>query len=175
VTLRSVGRKRFAHLSESLDEIHVDANVPWGEDTLFTLEFRDDKYAVHSCNNRYLHREGKLVNTCGRDCLFSAEYHGGFLALRDCAGYYLSPIGSKAILKSRSQSVTKDELFALEDSPPQASFVASLNARYVSVKQGEYKSAFSSNFQLQNIIGSTILFPVKQSFSKLTMHNSIEI
>ncbi|XP_065338861.1 protein singed [Cloeon dipterum] len=136
VTLRSVGRKRYAHLSEGLDEIHVDANVPWGEDTLFTLEFRDEKYALHSCNNRYLHREGKLVSTCGRDCLFSAEYHGGFLALRDYAGYYLSPIGSKAILKSRSQSVTKDELFSLEDSPPQASFIASLNTRYVSVKQG---------------------------------------
>jgi fascin 1 len=148
VTLRSVGRKRFAHLSEGLDEIHVDANVPWGEDTLFTLEFRDDKYALHSCNNRYLHREGKLVNTCGRDCLFSAEYHGGFLALRDVAGYYLSPIGSKAILKSRSQSVTKDELFSLEDSPPQASFVAALNARYVSVKQGEYSEQFFSTFHI---------------------------
>lgn len=55
VNLRSVGRKRFAHLSESQDEIHVDANIPWGEDTLFTLEFRIDeggRYALHTCNNR---------------------------------------------------------------------------------------------------------------------------
>lgn len=55
VNLRSVGRKRFAHLSESQDEIHVDANIPWGEDTLFTLEFRADeggRYALHTCNNR---------------------------------------------------------------------------------------------------------------------------
>lgn len=59
VNLRSVGRKRFAHLSENLDEIHVDANIPWGEDTLFTLEFRVDdggKYALHTCNNKYLSR-----------------------------------------------------------------------------------------------------------------------
>lgn len=59
------------------------------------------------------------------------------LALRDAAGAYLSPIGSKAVLKTRSQTVTKDELFSLEDSLPQASFIAALNSRYVSVKQGE--------------------------------------
>lgn len=139
MNLRSVGRKRFAHLSESLDEIHVDANVPWGEDTLFTLEFRPDeggRYALHTCTNRYLSREGKLVESLTPSCLFAAEYHAGQLALRDHAGAYLAPIGSKAVLKSRSTSVTKDELFSLEDSLPQASFVAGLNARYVSVKQG---------------------------------------
>ncbi|XP_054282415.1 protein singed isoform X2 [Macrosteles quadrilineatus] len=140
VNLRSVGRKRFAHLSENLDEIHVDANIPWGEDTLFTLEFRVDdggKYALHTCNNKYLSREGKLVDECNANCLYSAEYHSGQLALRDVGAAYLSPIGSKAVLKSRSNSVTKDELFTLEDSLPQASFVAALNSRYVSVKQGQ--------------------------------------
>lgn len=63
MNLRSVGRKRFAHLSESQDEIYVDANIPWGEDTLFTLEFRQDeggKYAIHTCNNKYLSLNGKL-------------------------------------------------------------------------------------------------------------------
>jgi hypothetical protein len=62
MNLRSVGRKRFAHLSENLDEIHVDANIPWGEDTLFTLEFRHDesgKYAIHTCNNKYLSLGGE--------------------------------------------------------------------------------------------------------------------
>ncbi|CAH1389345.1 unnamed protein product [Nezara viridula] len=139
VNLRSVGRKRFAHLSENLDEIHVDANIPWGEDTLFTLEFRSEeggRYAIHTCNNKYLSREGKLVPSVTPNCLFSAEYHSGQLALRDSSGNYLSPIGSKAVLKTRSQGVTKDELFTLEDSLPQASFVAALNSRYVSVKQG---------------------------------------
>lgn len=141
VNLRSVGRKRFAHLSENLDEIYVDANIPWGEDTLFTLEFRQDesgKYALHTCNNKYLSLGGKLSDTCTKECLFSAEYHSGHLALRDKNGAYLSPIGSKAILKTRSSTVTKDELFSLEDSLPQASFVAALNSRYVSVKQGEF-------------------------------------
>ncbi|XP_059617455.1 protein singed [Phlebotomus argentipes] len=139
VNLRSVGRKRFAHLSETQDEIHVDANIPWGEDTLFTLEFRADeggRYALHTCNNKYLNSNGKLETQCTEDCLFSAEYHSGHLALRDRHGLYLSPIGSKAVLKSRSQTVTRDELFSLEDSLPQASFIAALNSKYVSVKQG---------------------------------------
>lgn len=55
---------------------------------------------------------------------------------RDINGAYLAPIGSKAVLKSRSTTVTRDELFSLEESLPQASFVAALNQRYVSVKQG---------------------------------------
>jgi hypothetical protein len=80
---------------------------------------------------------GKLVDTCNKDCLFTAEYHSGQLALRDRSGAYLSPIGSKAVLKTRSNTVTKDELFSLEDSLPQASFVAALNSKFVSVKQGK--------------------------------------
>jgi hypothetical protein len=62
VTLKSVGRKRYAHLADSEEEIYVDANVPWGADTLFTLEFREETgtYGVHSSAGGYLGREGKL-------------------------------------------------------------------------------------------------------------------
>ena len=50
---------------EAQDEIHVVETVPWGEDTLFTLEFREgvNKYAVHTCNNQYLQKDGKLTPT----------------------------------------------------------------------------------------------------------------
>ena len=64
VNLRSIVRKRYAHLSETQEEIHVEENVPWGEDTLFTLEFREEgpcKYAIHTCNNMYLQKDGKLA------------------------------------------------------------------------------------------------------------------
>ena len=134
----------------------MEENVPWGENTLFTLEFREDlnEYAVHTCNNMYLMRDGRLVPELSKvksrlqtpkylnehlsqECLFACEYHGGYIALRDQQGLYLSPIGSRAVLKTRSNVVTKDELFSLEDSLPQASFIASSNSRYVSVKQGE--------------------------------------
>lgn len=135
VNIRSVGRRRYARISSTLEEVQVDANTPWGEDTLFTLEFQDGKYAIHTCTNRYVQNDGKLVDSCLPDCLYTLEFHSGYLALRDNQARYLSPIGSKAILRTRSQTVTKDELFTLEDSIPQAAFVA-FNGKYVSVKQG---------------------------------------
>ena len=100
-TLRSVGRRRFAHLSPLGDEIHVDANIPWGAATLFTLEFRDDArhYAIHTANNRYLSRDGRLLDGCTDACHFSLEYHQGQLALRDTNGLYLAPLGSKVKLE----------------------------------------------------------------------------
>ena len=66
--------------------------------------------------------------------------------MRDAKGLYLAPIGSRAVLKTRSANVTKDELFSLEDSSPQASFVAASNTRYVSVKQGEFYFHFIAKF-----------------------------
>merc|ERR1712226_1277867 len=81
-------------------------------------------------------RDGRLVPELSKDCLFACEYHGGYIALRDHTGLYLSPIGSRAVLKTRSNVVTKDELFSLEDSLPQASFQAVSNQRFVSIKQG---------------------------------------
>ena len=100
VNLRSMGRRRFAHLSDAGDEIYVDANIPWGSTTLFTLEFRDDSrlYAVHTANNRYLSRDGRLLEQCTATCLFSLEYHAGALALRDTQGLYLAPLGSKVCI-----------------------------------------------------------------------------
>jgi hypothetical protein len=90
--------------------------------------------------SKVMHRQWNLGFSCltlMQECLFACEYHGGYIALRDQSGLYLSPIGSRAVLKTRSNVVTKDELFSLEDSLPQASFVAASNSRYVSVKQGE--------------------------------------
>lgn len=66
-----------------------------------------------------------------------------YLALRDLNLRYLSPIGSKAVMRTRSNSVTRDELFSLEDSVPQAAFVG-FNGKYVSVKQGELQHLLSS-------------------------------
>ena len=99
MNVRSVGRRRFAHLSDEGDEIHVDANIPWGSTTLFTLEFREDvrHYAIHTSNNRYLSRDGRLLTDCNATCFFSLEYHAGNIALRDTTGLYLAPLGSKVL------------------------------------------------------------------------------
>jgi len=138
VNLRSVVRKRFARLSDEQSKILVDEAVPWGSHTLFTLEFRDEanKYALHTSNNMYLANDGKLVRELSEECLFACEYHGGYLSLRDQAGLYLAPIGSRAVLMTKSEVVTKEELFSLEDSLPQASFQSVGSKRFVSTKQG---------------------------------------
>lgn len=117
VNLRSSGRRRFAHLSDAGDEIQVDANIPWGSTTLFTLEFRDDSrlYAIHTANNRYLCRDGRLLEQCNATCLFSLEYHAGALALRDTQGLYLAPLGSKVRLIDPLLSPS----FSLSEGEPQ--------------------------------------------------------
>lgn len=135
VNFRSVGRRRYARIASDTEEVQVDANTPWGEDTLFTLEFHDGKYAIHSCTNRYLQLDGKLVERCNPECLYSLEFHSGFLALRDGQRRYLGPVGSKALLRTRALTVSRDEMFSLEESIPQAAFVA-FNGKFVSVKQG---------------------------------------
>ena len=110
-----------------------------------------------------------------QDCFFACEYHGGYIALRDAKGLYLAPIGSRAALKTRSNTVTKDELFSLEDSLPQASFVAASNTRYVSVKQGKIIEKFMfrnekslSGFWLRHIFADLLLGEANL-FSQLCM------
>lgn len=134
VNLRNVNRKRYAHLRE--EEIHVDENIPWGEDALITLEMNDGKYAVKTCDNRYLHRDGRLVDELDNNTLFRIEFHNGHMALKDTAGRYLTAVGADGHMKSRNSTITKDELFSVEESHPQASFVAH-NGRRVSTKQGK--------------------------------------
>ncbi|CAH2236495.1 jg21255 [Pararge aegeria aegeria] len=116
--LRNVERGYF--LGSSSDKLTCTAKVP-GDAELWHV---------------HLAARPQLLDACSGECLFSAEYHAGALALRDGAGAYLAPIGSKAVLKTRSTAVTRDELFSLEDSLPQAAFIAALNEKYVSVKQG---------------------------------------
>ncbi|UYV64547.1 FSCN1 [Cordylochernes scorpioides] len=144
VLLRSLGRRRFARAVG--DEVLVDANTPWGQDTLFTLDFQGGRYALHAagrftqvlchvrCDGRFLASDGLLVAEKSPDCLYTLEFHQGHLALADSRGRYLAPIGSRATLRAKSTFVTKDELFSLEDSVPQAAFMA-FNSKYVSVKQ----------------------------------------
>jgi len=139
VNLKSIGRKRFARLSDNKTEIQVDENMPWGSDALFTLQFVEEskKYAIHTSNSKYLKGDGSLSAELSQDCLFVVEIHGENIALMDHTGRYLSPgSGSQAVLKTKSDTVTKSEQFALQDSQPQASFQAVSNKRFVSCSIG---------------------------------------
>jgi len=139
VNIKSIGRKRFARLSDNQTEIQVDENMPWGSDALFTLQFVEEskRYAIHTSNSKYLKADGSLSAELSQDCLFVVEIHGENIALMDNTGRYLSPgSGSQAVLKTKSDTVTKSEQFSLQDSQPQASFQAVSNKRFVSCSIG---------------------------------------
>ena len=73
-------------MSENQEEIHVEENVPWGEDTLFTLEFREEanKYAIHTCTNMYLQKDGKLSPEVNKVRIAMRTDETIVLNLRDC-------------------------------------------------------------------------------------------
>ncbi|GAB1608309.1 protein singed-like [Argonauta hians] len=143
VNLKNVNRKVYARLAAEEGEIQFTEVIPWGQDCLIILKFIDGKYALVTCDNRYLHRDGNLVNELSEDTLFTVELKSGYisgLALKDVAGYYLTAVGHTAVMKARNKTITKDELFTIEDSHPQVTFT-SHNGKYVSIKQGVDVSA----------------------------------
>ncbi|KAH7644043.1 singed-like protein [Dermatophagoides farinae] len=79
-----------------------------------------------------------------KDCLFTIEYHGGFVAFRDKSGRYLAATGRQAVLRTRSTAVGKDELFVFEPAPLQVAFRATFNNKWISIKQGVDLSANQS-------------------------------
>ncbi|XP_046352817.1 fascin-like [Haliotis rufescens] len=146
VNLRNVNRKRYAVLCD--DEIQCKEIVPWGEAGLVILHFADGKYSLKTCDNRFLHRDGSLVNELEDDAKFTLEIRSGAtcgLAFKDCKGYYLTAVGSTATMKGgKNKTVGKDELFTLEDSHPQVVLTSTNNKKFVSIKQGVDLSANQS-------------------------------
>lgn len=53
------------------------------------------------------------------ECLFTIEFHSGSIAFRDLKGQYLAGTGHASILKTRSTTVSKDELFEFHKAPLQ--------------------------------------------------------
>jgi len=138
VNLRNLNRQKYAKLDEVTGRIQVTEVIPWGQDSLITLEFRDGGYCVKTCDNRYLHRDGSLVNDPSEDTLFTLEIKSGQtsgMALRDCTGKYLTAVGKDAVMSARNKTIGKDELFTIEDSQPQVFFTAH-NSKMASIKQG---------------------------------------
>lgn len=134
--LRSVSRRRYAHLCPQEDEIAADSNTPWGVDALFTLIFQNRRYCLKSCDSRYLRSDGHLVWEPEARACYTLEFKAGKLAFKDCDGRYLAPVGPAGTLRAgRNTRPGKDELFDLEESHPQVVLLAA-NHRYVSVRQG---------------------------------------
>lgn len=163
--LKSLGRKRFARVVDSDDkseqyttkyqqdqnnnksQVQLDATISWGPETLFQFKYYEGgRYSLLTKDCMYLTNEGKCINWKSPDnsdsslpppdCLFTLEYHSGFLAFRDSFSQYLAAAGRSSILRSRSIGVSRDELFVFENAPIQISLKATFNNRWVSIKQG---------------------------------------
>ncbi|XP_037327954.2 fascin-like [Pungitius pungitius] len=134
VNLYSLARKRYAHLSER--EVSIDRDVPWGVDSLVTLVYRDQRYHLGTCDNRFLRNDGGLATGTDARTGYVLEFRSGKVAFRDCDGRYLAPSGPTGTMKSgKSTRAGKDELFGLERSHAQVVLTAR-NERNVSTRQG---------------------------------------
>lgn len=166
VSIQNLGRKKYARLATDSNEqgcIQIDEMTPWGQDALITLEYEESvrKYAVRACDNRYLSRDGTLVQHPNADTYYTLELRSqagaspfSGIALKDSTGRYLTALGKDGVMQARKNTVSKDELFTLEDSHPQVFFTAH-NQKKVSTKQG------IDLFANQNECGDTETFQVE--------------
>lgn len=158
--LKSLGRRRYARVvnddlpgktqASSTGQVQLDATISWGAETLFQFKYYEGgRYSFLTSNCELLTNEGKCIKWDSQDessfppseCLFTLEYHSGFLAFRDSFSHYLAAAGRSSILKSRSIGVSREELFAFDPAPIQVSLKATFNNRWVSIKQGVDLSA----------------------------------
>ena len=131
VNLYNVNRRTFCHLVD--DEIRCNEEIPWGFDSLITLEFHDGQYALRAANRKLLERSGKLVDQVNADSKYTLVFSEALVAFRDRHGKYLTAVGSHATVQVRRDTIGKDELFVLMDSHPQIRLTAS-NAKLVSIR-----------------------------------------
>jgi fascin 1 len=136
VHLRNLNRQRYVRLQDN--ELHGDQTIPWGYDSLITLEHINGRVAVRTRDKRYLSSEGTLVAEPTTEALYNLEMRGGAnsgFAFQDSQGRYLTLIGANGTMKSKNKTISKDELFVLEVSYAQVALLAH-NGKYASVKQG---------------------------------------
>ena len=131
INLRNVNRKRYCHLDEN--EIRCNELIPWGYDAMLTLEFHGGKYALRTPDLKYLSRNGSLVDKVNEDCKYILVFRENAVAFKDVKGKYLTAVGASATIQARKDTISRDELFVLEDSHPQARLIAS-NGKYVSIR-----------------------------------------
>ena len=153
VNLRNVNRRRYAHVRD--DQLQCSQLIPWTVKSLVFLDYQscDGCYTFKTYDNRYLDTSGNLVESLSDNCKFMVEIHSGQnngLAFRDRFGCYLTGVGSTAHMKCRNKSVTKDELFTLEDTHPQVVLVAN-NGKKVSTKQGMFCKLIFINYMFNKL------------------------
>ena len=59
--------------------------TPWGVDTVITMVFKDNGYALVTSDGRYLATDGSLEKSCSENTLFTVEFYTGNVALKSKA------------------------------------------------------------------------------------------
>uniref|UniRef100_A0A0B6ZSM2 Fascin n=1 Tax=Arion vulgaris TaxID=1028688 RepID=A0A0B6ZSM2_9EUPU len=173
VNLLNINRRRYAHLIN--DELQVTEVIPWGQEALIILHYDNGKYAIKTYDNRFLSRDGTLITDLNDNSRFTLEIKSGAnsgFAFKDCVGEYLTAVGATATMKSRNKTVTKDELFKIEDSCPQIILTSLANNKKVSIKQGvdvtanqdEVEHTNHDIFQMELVAPETDSSPAKWAF-----------
>ena len=169
MNLRNVNRKTYAHLQGG--HICVNEDIPWGHDATISIDYHEGKYSIRASNRQYLTGSGSLKDNLDDECLFVLAFKGDQVAFRDKNGKYLAGVGPDATLQSRKTTISKDELFTLEDTNPQFTLLAS-NKKYVSTLQGTDLRANQQEvndteiFQMQAVDRTDFSGSVKWAISK---------
>ena len=135
INLLHAVRQRHARLAN--DELQVTEDIPWGADSLITLEFKNGQYALLTSDSRYLNHDGSLTADLTEKGQYLIEFHDGKVAFRTKGtGKFLTCAGNKGkIQSSKKDTVGRDELFVMLDNHPQCILTAQ-NERMVSIRQG---------------------------------------
>ncbi|KAK3108269.1 hypothetical protein FSP39_004590 [Pinctada imbricata] len=139
ITLYNVNRKRYVVMENGA--LHCNSDAPWGPNALITLEFFCGKYRFKTADNHYLSNDGTLLESHGKDTQFTLELKFGResdlrgIAFKDINGKYLTAIGASALVKTRNKSVSKDELFRMDECHPQI-VIQSQKGKFASIRNG---------------------------------------
>lgn len=131
INLRNSNRRAYCHIVGN--ELQCNELIPWGPDAVVTLQFQTGRYAILLANEKYVSRTGAFVDSINDDALYTLVFRNAEVAFRDCKGKYLTAVGSTATIQSRKDTISKDELFTLEESNPQFQLTAS-NGKLVSIR-----------------------------------------
>ncbi|CAC5411243.1 FSCN1 [Mytilus coruscus] len=146
IVLGNKRRKRYFGLVGN--KIICRDRIPWGQNSIFTLEYHMGKYLIKTSDNRYLHKDGNLTESKEPGTYFTWELRVNSepklegIAFRDDEGKYLAGVSMSATLRTDRKTITDEEIFLLDESHPQVVFGAP-NENNVSIQSGFGLSAIT--------------------------------
>lgn len=139
IALGNKRRRRYFSLDEN--EIKCFNIIPWGPSSILTMEYYFGKYLIKTPDNHYVLKNGTLTVSREKEAQYTLELRVNQqsqlegIAFRDDEGKFLSGVGASGILKSRNKNISDDEIFSLEESPPQIVLETS-NGANASIQSG---------------------------------------